>query len=627
MGKSSSRGARVPHGGSRALVLVTAVLMLVSLLPGAALAQGADPRNGLAPGLLEGYGEASSNMENLAHLGKPAEFFNPASPGSLSFANSDLAFWDTFAAVGNFHGFNIYDISDPANPTLRTSVVCPGGQGDVAVHGSLLFMSVEETRGRVDCGTEGNPGGAQESRFRGVRIFDISDVDNPVQLRGIQTCKGSHTFTLVEDPADDAHIYVYVSGTAGIRNAAEEPGGCAGTSSLQDPDTDNFSISIAKVPLANPSDHVLVNRNARVFSTCGDNSCQDEYADGALNGLPGSGAQPTYPPDDPRAPGGQSRSQTFQCHDITAYSEIGLAAGACQGHGILLDISDPANPRRIDAVEDYNFAYWHSATFNNDGTKVVFTDEWGGGVAARCRVTDPDNWGADAIFDIVQTADGPRLQFASYYKIPNVQASNETCVAHNGSLVPVPGRDIMVQAWYQGGVSVWDFTDSSNPVEIAFFDRGPYHPTIFHQGGYWSVYYYDGHIYGNEIFLGFDAFELTPSELLSRAEIDAAAEAGPAMNNAQTQSRLAWEPSFNLVRATSDQLVRSGDLAPRSAERVEAYLERAERFAGGPQAKAAANHLDAAVNVLTAEARAGRVDRDRVEVLADHITDLADTLR
>ncbi|HEY8340162.1 MAG TPA: hypothetical protein VIK95_09850, partial [Egibacteraceae bacterium] len=582
MGKSSSRGARVPHGGSRALVLVTAVLMLVSLLPGAALAQGADPRNGLAPGLLEGYGEASSNMENLAHLGKPAEFFNPASPGSLSFANSDLAFWDTFAAVGNFHGFNIYDISDPANPTLRTSVVCPGGQGDVAVHGSLLFMSVEETRGRVDCGTEGNPGGAQESRFRGVRIFDISDVDNPVQLRGIQTCKGSHTFTLVEDPADDAHIYVYVSGTAGIRNAAEEPGGCAGTSSLQDPDTDNFSISIAKVPLANPSDHVLVNRNARVFSTCGDNSCQDEYADGALNGLPGSGAQPTYPPDDPRAPGGQSRSQTFQCHDITAYSEIGLAAGACQGHGILLDISDPANPRRIDAVEDYNFAYWHSATFNNDGTKVVFTDEWGGGTGARCRPTDPMNWGANAIFDIVDTPQGKKMEFASYYKLPVTQTNQENCVAHNGSLVPVPGRDIMVQAWYQGGTSVWDFTDSSNPVEIAFFDRGPNSGTSLVTGGFWSSYWYNGHIYGSEIGRGFDTFRLLPSEHLSANEIAAASEVAFDQLNVQTQPRLAWEPSFNLVRATSDQLVRSGDLAPRSAERVEAYLERAERFAGGP---------------------------------------------
>jgi hypothetical protein len=368
----------------RSVQLLAAAALVVGLVPTAAAAQTPnrpttdDPRVGLGAGLFDAE-EASLNLELSSTQPRPDGFFNPSNLGSLSFANSDLAFQGDLAFAGNFHGFTVYDVSDPTEPVLRTSVICPGGQGDLSVHGDLLFMSVEETRGRVDCGTQGNPAGAQESRFRGVRIFDISDVDEPVQLPGLQACKGSHTHTLVTDPDDPDNVYIYISGTAGIRAAGESPGGCTGASSLVNPNTDNFSIAIYRVPVEDPGGAELVNRNARVMSTCGDNSCQDQHASGALNGLPGSGVQPTYPADSPRAPGGQSRSQTSQCHDITAYPEIGLAAGACQGHGILLDITDPANPRRIDAVEDFNFAYWHSATFNNDGTKVIFTDEWGGG--------------------------------------------------------------------------------------------------------------------------------------------------------------------------------------------------------------------------------------------------------
>jgi hypothetical protein len=515
---------------------------------------GPDPRVGLGAGVFTAE-EASRNLELLSTQPRPTGFFNPSNLGSLSFANSDLAFKDDLAFVGNFHGFTVYDISDPAAPVLRSTFVCPGGQGDLSIYGNLLFMSVEETRGRIDCGTA-TPNAT--TRFRGVRIFDVSDVDNPVQLPGMQSCKGSHTHTLVTDPDDPDSVYVYISGTAGIRGATEPPGGCTGASSLLNPNTDNFSITVYKVPLDDPGNAELVNRNARVMSTCGDNSCQEQHADGALNGLPGSGIQPTYPAGSPRAPGGQSRSQTSQCHDITAYPEIGLAAGACQGHGILLDISDPANPRRVDAVEDFNFAYWHSATFNNDGTKVIFTDEWGGGTGARCRPTDRTNWGANALFDIVQTDDGPRMEWASYYKLPVPQTNQENCVAHNGSLVPVPGRDVIVQAWYQGGVSVFDFTDTANPFEIAFFDRGPISQTSLVTGGYWSNYWYNGTIFGSEIARGFDSFALVASEHLSANELAVAESVRFDEVNVQMQERYEFAPSFALSRAYRDQAERAG---------------------------------------------------------------------
>jgi hypothetical protein len=571
---------------------VAASVLVPGLLATAAGAQD-DPRNGLGAGWLDAE-EASSNMELLAHRDKPAGFFSPTSPGSLSFANSDMAYSGDHAYVGNFHGFQIYDVSDPTDPTLLTQFVCPGGQGDLSVYGDLLFMSVEETRGRVDCGTQGNGGGAQPDRFRGVRIFDISDRESPVQLPGIQSCKGSHTHTLVADPEDTANVYVYISGTASIRNAAEAPGACTGASSLLDPNTDNFSITVAKVPLAAPHSAQIVNRNARVLSTCGDNSCQDEHASGALNGLPGSGVQPTYPADSPRAPGGQSRSQSSTCHDLTAYPAIGLMAGACQGHGILVDISDPENPRRIDAVEDYNFAYWHSATFNNAGTKVIFTDEWGGGTGARCRPGDRMNWGANAIFDIVNG----KMEFRSYYKLPVTQTNQENCVAHNGSLVPVPDRDLMVQAWYQGGISVFDFTDSANPHEIAFFDRGPMHATSLQTGGFWSAYYYNGKVYGSEIGRGFDTLALTPSQSISQAALDVAATVQLDQFNAQHQPQLSWPASFPMVDYRFEQVMETGTLKANKAANVQKMVDKAQDFLASGENSAAKAQLQAAGNQL-----------------------------
>ena len=600
----------------RRLRIILATLALAAAVLPAAGAADTDPRQGLTPGWLNA-GSAQVNMELLAHLDKPAGWFDANNPGSFSWVNSDLAFQGNYAFMGGYAGFHVFDVSNPSAPQLITSVSCPGGQGDVSVYGKLLFMSVEENRGKKDCSL--TPAANATTRFRGVRIFDISDIKNPVQLPGVQTCKGSHTHSIVTDPDDAANIYIYNSGTSGVRSGAELAG-CNSNSSLTDPTTANFSIDVIKVPLAAPETAAIVSR-PRIFSKCGSSACEAQFATtevhpvygtvrGMLNWLNGGGAQPVAPAGDPKAPGGQSVSQSSQCHDITSYPELGLAAGACQGDGILLDISDPANPKRIANVTDANFAYWHSATFNNDGTKVVFTDEWGGGTAARCtptftsqgqQRTTPASWGANAIFDIVTAADGSKsLAWRSYYKVPNIQTAQENCVAHNGSLIPVPGRDVMTQAWYQGGLSVWDFTDSSQPKELAFFDRGPLHPTALQTGGIWSTYWFNGYLYGSEIARGFDAFGLTASPALSQNEIDAASEAKLGRFNAQHQARIDLAPSFAVSRSYRDQAVRAGALSGDLLAQVDKFVDRAERFSQGHQQSAAVAQLNALANQLGA---------------------------
>jgi hypothetical protein len=496
--------------GRLTLAVLAAGALLAGLLPIAAVAQEPDPRVGLRAGWLDAQ-TASRGINHEAHRDRPAGFFNPDNPGAFAFLTSDLAFGGNHAFMGSFHGFNIFDVSNPSEPSLRTSVVCPGGQGDMSVFGDLLFMSVEESRARVDCGTNPNVG----TRFQGVRIFDVSDISNPEQVAAVQTCRGSHTHTLVTDPNDPNNIYVYVSGTAGVRPSSTLQG-CI-DASPSNPNTARWRIDVIKVPLDAPQDAAIVNQ-PRLFT---------DPDTGRIDGLQNAPQTPLHPSGTPWGP----TPITDACHDITAMPAVGLAAGACEGNGILIDISDPANPVRVDAVADPNFAYWHSATFNNDGTKVVFTDEWGGGTGPRCRETDQPNWGADAIFDIV---DG-KMQFRSYYKLPVPQTNQENCVAHNGSLVPVPGRDIMTQAWYQGGLSVWDFTDSSNPREIAFFDRGPVNATSLVFGGFWSTYWYNGNIYGSELARGFDVFSLKPTGDLSLDEIRAASRVRLDEFNAQLQ--------------------------------------------------------------------------------------------
>ena len=573
-----------------------AVILGAGLLAAAAPAgaqDARDPRIGLRAGWSDA-GVAVRGMELVSHTDRPEGFFNPAEQGDFDFANTDMAFSGSRLFVGSYNGFQVWDISNPARPRLTSSLVCPGGQGDVSVHGSLLFMSVEETRGRTDCGTQGVRDTVSSDRFRGVRIFDISNVNRPRQVAAVQTCRGSHTHTLVPDARDAGKVYVYVQGTSGVRPAAELSG-CSARNSTEDPNTSYFRIEVIEVPLARPQDARIVN-TPRIFANA---------QTGAINGLNQGGRQTAD---------AQQTAQTNQCHDITAYPAIGLAAGACAGNGILLDIRNPANPVRVDEVMDPNFAYWHSATFNNDGSKVLFTDEWGGGSAPRCRATDRPTWGADAIF----TLSGHELRHAGYFKMPAAQTAQENCVAHNGTLVPVPGRDIMVQSWYQGGISVFDFTDPANPVEIAFFDRGPYSATESILGGFWSSYWYNGRIYGTEIGRGLDVFRLLPSEHLSQNEIDAANLVRVRELNPQNQQRIVWPAHFSVAKAYADQLARGGGLPGTRTVRLQRDIEAAERMRGAARRTA----LTRLATQLDGEA-AGARDGARVRALAGVLRDLA----
>lgn len=550
-----------------------------------------DPRAKLTPGLYDA-GEAAFGLKHLQLLKKPDAFqLGTDDPDSeqvkktlgtlgvadvtmvpkperlvfaqLAFANSDLAFQNNHLFLGNFYGVNIYDVAEPTNAKLLTSIVCPGGQGDVSVYKNLMFMSVEMPNGRLDCSTQGfappAPPAAgqqpqpdiQKDRFRGVRIFDISDVKNPKQVGLVQTCRGSHTHTLVTDPKDPNNVYIYVSGTSFVR-PNEELAGCSNESPDKNPNTARFRIEVIKVPVAAPQDAKIVS-SPRVFM---------DARTGVINGLNNGGSHER-----------KTASDTDQCHDITVYSEIGLAAGACSGNGILLDIRDPANPKRVDAVNDPNYAYWHSAAFSNDGKKVVFTDEWGGGMGARCRANDPNVWGADAIFNLANN----KLSFASYYKMPAAQGDSENCVAHNGSLIPVPGRDIKVQSWYQGGISVMDFTDAAKPYEIAYFDRGAIDPKTLILAGYWSSYWYNGNIYGSEIARGLDVFQLEPTKFLTQNEIDAAKSIKVSELNVQNQQRIVYPKTLIVAKAYIDQLERSQALNANQIAELRSAIGNAEK--------------------------------------------------
>jgi hypothetical protein len=630
---------------SAAGFLAVAGIVLCVGLPGAQ--QGdpipADPRIGLRAGFRDA-GTAARNMELVASLPKPQGFFDPKTPAglatppeqsreeeeavrrlereheragteapprpganNLNLANSDIAFRQSQIFIGSFHGFNVYDIENAGKPRQLASVVCPGGQGDVSVHGRLLFMSVEQSRGRLDCGTEGVKAPISAERFRGIRIFDITDIRKPKQVAAVQTCRGSHTHTLLANPGDPQNVYIYGSGTGRVRSA-QELEGCSALNPEEDSNTALFSIDVIQVPLSAPEKARIVSR-PRIFA---------DKATGAIAGLWKGGDH---------GPGTQRARATNQCHDLTVFPELGLAAGACSGNGILLDISDPVNPTRLDEAVDKSFAYWHSATFNNDGSKVIFTDEWGGGTRPRCKATDPPTWGANAIFDIVDR----KLRFAGYYKLPVPQTEQENCVAHNGSLVPVPGRDIMVQAWYQGGVSVFDFTDSAAPFEIAFFDRGPLDANQLITGGYWSTYWYNGHIYASEIARGLDVFKLGPSEHLSQNEINAAILAYVDDFNPQLQRRVTWPAAIVVARAYVDQLARSKGIDPQRAAALRTALNRADELRTGRERNAATalGELDRLATELETGATSAPVARDatRMRLLADSMRAHAARLR
>ena len=595
-----------------------------SLLFGAVSAQaqspavGPDARSALSPGLRDA-GQAASNLTLEYSVAPPPGFFDPdslwgpptaeeaaaararaaaveagtAQPlpapkySPLALANSDMAMSGGRLFVGSFHGFNAYDVTHGA-PELVLSVVCPGGQGDVSIHGDLLFMSVEQNRARLDCGVRDAEGEVNAERFRGIRIFDISDLSAPRQIAAVQTCRGSHTHTQVPSATDPNVLYIYVSGTSSVRKSGElaicsdgEPG--------ENPDTALYSIDVIKVPLNAPEQAAIVNR-PRIFA---------DRETGEIAGLWKGGRFGVA---------GQNTAGTNQCHDITAYPEIGLAAGACSGNGILLDISDPEHPSRISELFDPDMAYWHSATFNAAGDKVLFTDEWGGGVAAHCQAGDPATWGAD----LIATIEDGRLVGKNFFKLPSVQTASENCVAHNGNLIPVPGRDLMVQAWYQGGVSIVDFTDPAKPFEIAYFDRGPIDAEHLYVGGHWSAYWFNGRIYASEIARGLDVLRLQPSDQLSAAEIAVAERVMAGTINPQTQTRPVWEDSPDVAQAYLDQLARSHGIEAGLAGQARTAVEQ---WRAGRADRAGAARLSQALAVIPEET--AKADATRLKALSD----------
>jgi hypothetical protein len=557
--------------------------------------------------------DAAWNLRLVSNTPPPEGFINPDDPDDDRFTNSDLAFRGNHVIQANYYGYQIWDVSNARRPLLVTAYPCPGSQNDVSVHGNLLFASVEAPSGRVDCGAQGVPDSVSADRMRGIRIFDISDIVHPRPVANVQTCRGSHTHTLVTDPDDPANVYIYVSGSAPVRSPSELPG-CSGAPLEEDPNTVLFRIEVIQVPVAAPEQARIVS-SPRILAGLAPPAKHGELLADSLaaeaekaNKAAAGGAHPPAPPP-PAVPTGPT-----QCHDITVYPAIGRAGGACGGYGLLLDIGDVVNPTRIGAVADSNFAYWHSATFNNDGTKILFTDEWGGGSHPRCRATDKPEWGADAIFTLVDD----QMSYKSYYKLPVPQTPYENCVAHNGSLIPIPGRDIMVQGWYQGGISVFDWTDPEHPTEIAYFDRGPMDSTKLVSAGSWSAYWYNGYIYSSEIARGLDVFELVPSELLSQNEIDAAKLVQFEVLNVQSQPKLVWPPSVVVARAYLDQLARSKALDADRIAALRGELARAEKLSGQQRRDALlqlATQLDDDVQ--------GGADQAKVRTLAGAVRDLA----
>ncbi len=563
-----------------------------------------DPRVGLKAGWWD-HGEAIWNLRMISTT-KPSNDFRADLPGDRRLTNTDLAFSGNYVIQGNYSGFQVWDIANARAPKLVRSYVCPGSQSDVSIVGNLMFVSHEATTGRIDCALEPASGAVNTDRARGVRIYDVSDMRNPKRLAMVQTCRGSHTHTVVNDPADTEHVYVYVSGSATVRSAAELDG-CSNLPPAEDPTSALFRIEVIQVPIKNPAAARIVS-SPRIFNdlTAPPRRAPEPGAGGGRGGAAGAAAAAAAP---------TPRPGPSQCHDITVYPAVGLAGGACGGYGLLLDITDVRNPRRVFAAADTNFAFWHSATFSNDGSKVLFTDEWGGGTQPRCRDTDRPEWGANALFEIV---DRQRLVFKSYYKIPAAQTAQENCVAHNGSLIPIPGREVMVQGWYQGGISIFDWTDINNPVEIAYHDRGPVNATELVSGGSWSVYWYNGLIVNSEIARGLDIFELVPSAHISQNEIDAARTVVFRELNVQEQPKLVWPPSFAKARAFLDQLERANGMDAARLSYARAALATAESARGS----ARTTTLTALTTELAADAARSR-ETAKVAMLIDAVKELA----
>jgi hypothetical protein len=564
-----------------------------------------DPRNGLRTGLKDA-GIAIQGMRLVSTAPMPAPFDTVR---GLTFVNSDLAFRGTLVYQGNFAGFSIWDVSNPASPQMLSVVPCITSQGDPSIIGNLLFVSAEGAGNRNDCAK----GGVQQpaDHMAGVRIYDVSNPRAPRLVKNVQTCKGSHTHTVIPHPTDAGIVYIYVSGSQGARPETELAG-CRNGTDPADETNSLWRLDVIKVPLARPQDAEVVT-GARIFT--------------GLGAAPARGGRSRPARAIPGADSAQMAAMRNlgprNCHDVTAYPALGLLAGACGSYGLLVDISNPERPVRLDAVADTNFSLWHTAVFSNDGRMVVFTDEWGGGTSPNCQAQHPLEMGGNTTLVI-----GPDRKFTqhAYFKIPSAQSAQENCVSHNGSLIPVPGRDIMVQGWYQGGVDIIDFSDPDRPFEIGFFDRGavdaPSDSANSRQrgtiAGSWGAYWYNGLIYSSEMARGLDILELVPSEHLSANEIAAAKLVMMDEFNPQSQPRIVWPAAFPVVRSYLDQLVRGNGLAAARTAAIARALDAAERASGAGRRTA----LTALASEVERDA-AGAADGARVRAMAVAIRDLA----
>jgi hypothetical protein len=567
-----------------------------------------DPRSNLRPGKHDA--ETAQKGMRLVSTSPKAEPFDTTR--GLTFINSDLAFRDKYVYQGNFSGFSIWDVSDPASPKLVSSVQCVTSQGDPTIIGNLLFISAEGAANRNDCAK----GGVEDPRdhMAGVRIFDVSNPAEPRLVKNVQTCKGSHTHTALPHPRDRNILYIYVSGNREARPATEVPGCKEGTDPADETNS-LFRLDVIKVDLRQPEKAEVVT-GARIFT--------------GLDAAPRAASRPA------RNRGGDSTARPTgprNCHDVTAYPAMNLLAGACSSYGLLVDVSNREKPVRLDAKADTNFSLWHTAVFSNDGKKVVFTDEWGGGTSPMCQANSMMEMGGNTILTIDEKK---KYTQHAYFKIPSVQTAEENCVSHNGGLIPVPGRDVMVQGWYQGGVSVMDFTDPANPTELAYFDRGPIDsppqvdvPSVAGQqqasgrgrnttGGSWGAYYWNGYIYSSEMDRGFDILELEPTDQLSKNEIEAAKLVRFMEYNPQSQPKIEWPAAFPVVRSYLDQLVRWNGLASERTTSIGTALDQAEMQTG----RARRDALNALARQVDRDI-AGAKDSARVRMMSDAIKALA----
>lgn len=577
-----------------ALALTSAAALHAQTYP-----TGNDPRDGLKPGLYDA-GVAVKGMKLVSATPKPAAFDTAR---GLTFVNSDLAFGGKYVYQGNFAGFSIWDVSNPAKPVNVAVVPCITSQGDPTIIGNLLFISAEGNGNRKDCGN----GGVKEGKDHtaGVRIFDVSNPKAPKLIKNVETCKGSHTHTLIPSPTDKGVVYLYVSGSQPARSDTELAG-CKNGNDPADEANSLFRLDVIKVPLADPTKAEVVT-GARIFT----NLAAAPRRAGQGAGRRGGDEIPTGPRN---------------CHDVTAYPSIGLLAGACASHGLLVDISNPEKPVRLDAVSDTNFSLWHTAVFSNDGSKVVFTDEWGGGTSPMCQATSMMEMGGNTTLMITPDK---KLKQHAYFKIPTGQTAQENCVSHNGGLIPVPGRDIMVQGWYQGGVNVIDFTDPDRPYEMGFFDRGPIDAPVAGDsaginrqrgtiGGSWGAYYWNGYVYSSEMARGLDILELVPTDKLSANEIAAAKLVRMTEYNPQSQPKITWPAAFPVVRSYLDQLVRDNGLASARTTAIASALDAAEKQRGAARGRA----LTALATQVDADAN-GAKDAAKVREMSAAIKALA----